>query len=214
MECQDGHVTTSRQPPRSYGGVDGDERVARRRAALIDAALTSLGGEGGGSITVRGVCAEAALTPRYFYESFASVDDLVAATFDGVVAEIAERGGEAFAAGDDFTDKVTRAVAAIVDVVADDRRKGRLMFGDHLTSPVVAARRAASIGVFAELTLRSAEGLGRWPVLTGAPGLAAAHFQVGGFGRVLASWLDGALDLDRDALIGVCVKLLLVRRDW
>ena len=71
---------------RSYGGEAGDARVARRRAALIDAALELLGQAEPAQVTVRGVCARAALTPRYFYESFVGVDDLVAATYEEVIS--------------------------------------------------------------------------------------------------------------------------------
>ena len=64
---------------RTYAGEQGDERIARRREQLMDAALEVLGSDDGGALTVRGVCREAKLTARYFYESFDSADDLVAA---------------------------------------------------------------------------------------------------------------------------------------
>ena len=63
---------------RTYAGEQGDERIARRREQLMDAALEVLGSDDGGALTVRGVCREAKLTARYFYESFDSADDLVA----------------------------------------------------------------------------------------------------------------------------------------
>ena len=59
---------------RAYGGEGGDTRVARRRSALIDAGLDLLGADDVGAVTVRGVCRQAGLTARYFYESFESVD--------------------------------------------------------------------------------------------------------------------------------------------
>ncbi|MFT3716608.1 MAG: TetR/AcrR family transcriptional regulator [Gordonia sp. (in: high G+C Gram-positive bacteria)] len=195
------------EPLRSYGGEAGDARVARRRTALMEATLDELAGPEPGSVTVRGICERARLTPRYFYESFAGTDELVGETYDAVIAEIAERALTAFAAGDDSLDKVTGAVTALVDVIESDPRKGRLMFADTLRSPVIIDKRAAAAQLFVRLTSESAtQALGLEP---GPEVTAAAHFQVGGLGRILASWNEGLLDVDRDQLIGVCVRMLL-----
>lgn len=181
--------------------------MARRRATLIDAGLDLLAQDEAGAVTVRGICAHAGLTPRYFYESFAGVDELVAATYEGVIAEIAEKALAAFSADGDSRQKVKRAVRAVVGVVDSDRRKGRLLFNDTLRSPVVAAKRAESTGLFVQLTTESAVqaiGVPRGPETT-----AAAYFQVGGLSRLLASWTEGAVDLGREQLIEVCVRMLL-----
>lgn len=192
---------------RSYGGEGGDTRVARRRAALVDAALELLGASDGGSISVRGVCREAGLTGRYFYESFATIEDLVSATFDEVTGEISIRAMEAFTRGRDITEKVTGAVGAIVDVIDADRRKGRLLFSQSLLSPTVAAKRMESTELFAGLTLQSAGGV--LHLADNDPdALAVAHFQVGGLARVLAAWLDGHLELDRVGVVEASVRIM------
>ncbi|GAC57817.1 putative TetR family transcriptional regulator [Gordonia hirsuta DSM 44140 = NBRC 16056] len=196
------------EPPlRDYGGEAGDARVARRRAALIEATLDLLAEPEAGAVTVRGICSRAGLTPRYFYESFAGVDELVAATYDEVIGELAQAGLTAFAAGTDSRDKVARAVRALVDVVDSDRRKGSLMFADTMRSPVVAAKRNESTQLFVGLTTASAiQAIGAPP---GPVTTAAAYFQVGGLGRLLATWVEGGIDLDREALISVCIGMLL-----
>ncbi|NMO01697.1 TetR/AcrR family transcriptional regulator [Gordonia sp. TBRC 11910] len=194
---------------RAYGGEGGDTRVARRRAALIEAALESLGGTGGGAITVRGVCKMAGLTARYFYESFDSVEQLVAEAFDGVIAEITDAALAGFHDGATPGDKVRRGVEAIVDVIADDPRKGRLLFSQELLSPTLAQRRLQSTDMFALLTVESASDIfsaGSSPHV-----IAGAHFRVGGFARVLAAWLDGHVELTRAEMIDVCADLLLAR---
>lgn len=196
---------------RAYGGEDGDIRVARRRATLIDAALELLGASDGGMVTVRGVCREAGLTTRYFYESFDSIEDLVGATFDQVIAEISVAALDGFAKGEEIVDRVTGAVGAIVDIVAEDRRKGRLLFSQSLLSPTVAAKRMESTDLFAGLTLQSASGV--LDVEAGPEGLAAANFQVGGLARVVAAWLDGHLDLDRNGVVDVSVRLMTALAD-
>jgi AcrR family transcriptional regulator len=75
--------------PRTYGGVSGGERQAGRREKLLEAGLELLGRDGWSATTVRAVCAEAGLTERYFYESFANRDELLVAIFDRVAAEAA-----------------------------------------------------------------------------------------------------------------------------
>lgn len=194
-------------PLRAYGGETGDTRVSRRRATLIEAALDLLAESEAGAVTVRGVCARAELTPRYFYESFTGVDDLVAATYDGVITEIAEKALAGFAMGSEVRDKVTNAVRALVGIIDSDPRKGNLLFTDTLRSPVVAAKRDESTRMFVSLTTRSAieaTGLSPGPEIT-----AAAYFRVGGLGRLLAAWTQGALDLDRERLIELCVAMML-----
>ncbi|WP_420041299.1 TetR/AcrR family transcriptional regulator [Gordonia sp. MP11Mi] len=191
---------------RSYGGEAGDARVARRRAALLDATLDLLSEPEEGPVTVRGICTHAGLTPRYFYESFENVDILVGATYDGVITEIAESARLAFDEGADPRAKVTSAVRAIVDVIDEDRRKGRLIFSDALGSPVLTERRAEAVETFAALTSRSAQQVSR--VRSEEELTAASHFQVGGFGRVLASWTEGRLSLDKDRLVALCAHML------
>lgn len=197
---------------RSYGGEAGDARVARRRAALLDATLDLLSEPEAGQVTVRGICTHAGLTPRYFYESFDNADALVGATYDGVITEIAESARLAFEAGADPRGKVTGAVRAIVDVIDEDRRKGRLIFSDALGSPVLTERRAQSIDLFAALTSRSVQQVSRVPdgsrVRDEEELMAASHFQVGGFGRVLASWTEGRFTMDKDRLVDLCAHML------
>lgn len=199
------------EPLRPYGGEDGDSRVARRRAALVDAALESLGAADGGTISVRGVCRRSGLTTRYFYESFESIEALVGAAFDEVIGDISEAALAAFATGGDVREMVAKAVAAIVDVIDADRRKGRLLFSPKLLSPTIAVKRAESTDIFAALTMQTASGV--LDVATGPAALAAANFQVGGLGRVLASWLDGDLDLDSRGVVEVSVALMMTLAD-
>lgn len=191
---------------RTYAGEDGDERVARRRQQLLDAALETLGASEGGTISVRGVCREARLTARYFYESFASADELVAACYDRVIDEIMVSASEAFSRRAEMHDRVRNAVAAIVDVIDSDRRKGRLLFSPTLVSSTLAARRLAATENFAALTAQTAAGAHH---TASTADVAAGYYRVGGLGNLLAAWLDDRVQLGRDELIGACTELLL-----
>jgi AcrR family transcriptional regulator len=75
-------------PARRYRGQSTAERVAERRALLIEAAVGVYGEVGYRNASVKAVCEAASLTERYFYESFTGSDDLLAAAYQLVVADL------------------------------------------------------------------------------------------------------------------------------
>lgn len=179
---------------RTYGGVNGAQRRADRRSQLLTAALELLGSPGG-ELTVRGVCRSAGVATRYFYESFADRDALAAAVYDEVVAEV----GAAAAAAVDHpgvphVERVRAGVAAIVAVLADDPRKGRVLFG-----PEHAARHDETVRLFVRLFVERQRG----------PDDLVATFAVGGLGQVLGAWLAGDLDIPREHVVQRCAALLV-----
>ena len=65
---------------RPYRGIDAAERLAQRRARLIDAGLEILGAAPPArELTVRTICGGAGVAMRYFYESFTDREDFVRA---------------------------------------------------------------------------------------------------------------------------------------
>lgn len=69
-------------PPRRYRGVSLEKRQGERLAKLLEAGLTVIGTQGYQAATVRAICAEAGLTERYFYESFANREALLVAVYE------------------------------------------------------------------------------------------------------------------------------------
>lgn len=69
---------------RHYGGHSTEQRRLARRERLIEAATRVYGEVGYRNATVKAVCEAAALTERYFYESFANSEALLIAAFDTV----------------------------------------------------------------------------------------------------------------------------------
>ena len=69
------------KPEREYGGVGPQARRALRRQKLMDAAMSLFGAFGLNQTTMRGICVEARLVDRYFYESFANVPEIFSAVF-------------------------------------------------------------------------------------------------------------------------------------
>lgn len=81
----------SETPSRRYRGASADERRQERRERLLEAGLKVFGETGYHGATVRGICHEAGLTERYFYESFANSEDLLCAVYERVLATQRER---------------------------------------------------------------------------------------------------------------------------
>ncbi len=73
--------TLAKATGRRYRGVSNEERMAERRMKLIDAGIKVFGSTGYHTATVKGLCQEAGLTERYFYESFANAEALFTACY-------------------------------------------------------------------------------------------------------------------------------------
>ncbi|MCK0090596.1 TetR/AcrR family transcriptional regulator [Rhodococcus sp. F64268] len=194
---------------RIYGGRAGDERLADRRAKLIDAGLDLLGAaDGDATLSVRGVCKLAGLASRYFYESFADRDELTGAVYDYVVQRIAESTLAAIAAAPREDRALVRAcVENIVHEIGEDPRLGRMLFSVSQANPQLAKRRLDSTRMFAGLVMLQAEDFYE---VEPSPRLdLAAHYVVGGLAQALTAWLDETVPLSRDDVIEECTELLL-----
>jgi AcrR family transcriptional regulator len=185
---------------RPYRGVDAAKRVAERRGRLLAAGLDLLGTDQAGTaaLTVRAVCRQAGLTPRYFYESFTDKDELVSAVFDWVVAGLAATTQAAVAAVP-ATERARAAMDNIVRTIAGDARVGRLLFSTQLADAVIVRKRAESTALFAMLTGQQAGDALRMPANDRMK--AGAHFVVGGVGQTLSAWLAEDVRLDPDLLV-------------
>jgi AcrR family transcriptional regulator len=84
---------------RIYGGVTAERRREQRRQRLVDAGLELFGTRGVAAVGIGDICAEAGLIKRYFYESFASIDELAGAVFEQVTDRLVEQVVPAIVAG-------------------------------------------------------------------------------------------------------------------
>lgn len=200
-----GPATSARMRP--YRGVQAAERLAVRRGRLLTAGLDLLGAASPDAteLTVRGICRQAGLTARYFYENFTDKDQFVGAVFDWVVAELATTTQAAVAAAP--AHEQTRAgMANIVRTIEDDPRIGRLLFSTQPAHAVLVGKRAESSALFAMLSGQHVENALRVP---GNERIrAAAYFAVGGVGQTISAWLAGEVRLDGDRLVDQLASLL------
>lgn len=184
---------------RAYRGEAAGDRRSRRRAQLLEAGLELLASGGWQAATVTAVCERARLTPRYFYESFASRDELLVAIFDSIIDEVT---AETVASGPSNTDELLRAtVGAFVKVVSDDPRKGRVAFLEALGSEALMRRRFDRMRWFADQLAQRVRADHR---LRSSDSLAletATLIATGGLIEALMVWLEGGLPSNAEQIV-------------
>jgi AcrR family transcriptional regulator len=187
---------------RSYGGKTADERATERRERLVAATIEVLAEQGAGRATMTAICARAGLTERYFYESFASLDEAMLAALDSVCDEIAQVAVSTLETTTGAPDTRVHAVmAAFVDLVVRSPAKGQVAVIHSSANRRLRARRHELVGMFADLVAREAAALygeDAWP-----PERARIHglVYIAGFAELVASWLTGDVVMSSDELV-------------
>ncbi len=70
-------ISNSTTHGRTYAGLSTEQRKLQRKQQFLKAALELFGTIGYRKATVRGICKQAKLTDRYFYESYSNLDALL-----------------------------------------------------------------------------------------------------------------------------------------
>ena len=173
----------------TYRGVSAPDRRIARRVRLLDATLEVWGRDGGPPLTMTRVCAEAGLTERYFYESFAGLDEAMIAVMECIADEIAERTVSALETTDgDPTARVRSAIGAFVRILTDDPRKGRVAIVESARLEALRLRREA----------RALYGPRAW---TESEGRLAATMFIGGVAELVTAWIEGTLEVSPDEIV-------------
>ncbi|MCZ0730129.1 TetR/AcrR family transcriptional regulator [Mycolicibacterium iranicum] len=194
--------------PTRWAGVPLTDRRAERRALLIDAAYRLFGDGGEAALSVRSVSRECGLNTRYFYESFSDTDQLLGAVYDRVSAELAEAVEAAMARAEDSLRARTRAgMAAVLHFSSVDPRRGRVLFTDARSNPVLIARRAATQDLLREAVLT--EGWRLQPGSDPVAALVGAAMYTGAMAELAQQWLTGSLGDDLDAVVDYALRLVL-----
>lgn len=184
---------------RPYAGVDAADRLARRRTQLLEAGLELLGTNvDPAELTVRGICQQAGLATRYFYESFADKDAFIGAVFDWVIAQLAATTQAAVAAAP--KEHQTRAgMTNIVRTIQADPRVGRLIFGRQISNASVIRKRKETEALFVMLAGQHVEALTQRPADERTK--AFSFFVVGGVTQTVSAWLAGDVALTSAELV-------------
>lgn len=118
----------ARKAHRTYRGESMETRRARRREQFLQAGKTVFGEIGFRAATLRGICCEAGLTERYFYESFDNPLDLFTAVHDRQLEHLREVLTAAIAQAPREPEAMTRSVIeAYYALLRSDPRLTRIL---------------------------------------------------------------------------------------
>ena len=144
-------MSSAEKTGRTYGGASPAQRRDERRARLLQAGLALYGTQGFAATSIDAVCAGAGLTKRYFYESFGSAEELLAAVYLEATARVQGQVGEAIlAAGEDLHERAAAGVAAYFHVIDTDRPTANVILSELL--PLAGSARDAIRGATASWT--------------------------------------------------------------
>ncbi|WP_280465606.1 hypothetical protein, partial [Nocardia brasiliensis] len=198
------HIGAGPTPPRPTGGVPTPPGGARRRAPRPHAAQELIGTSGFAKLTVSGLCTQAKLSERYYYESFTDLDTVFSELFERIVDEIGQAVVAAFVTtAADIRAKTRAAIAAAVDLIADSPRKARIVTVEAQLHPALLQRRAEVMRSFAGIMMAvcAAEVGAQIVESAGDQAEFAATHLLGGLWETTNSWLSGTLPISRTDLI-------------
>lgn len=198
---------------RTYRGVGPDERRAERSRRFRTAVVDIVVSDGWGATTVRNVAAAAGVGPRFFYESYADMTDLAVAAYDEISGQLVQDAIAAIgSAPEDIRARARAAVAAMVDAIAAEPRRGRFLLAD--APPVVQRNRAFVRAVTDKLVEQTAE------IGSGVDRRQAeicALVAMAGATELVRGWLDETLTIEpseiADIVSGTLVNLMAEMRD-
>jgi AcrR family transcriptional regulator len=186
---------------RIWRGTTTPDRAAGRRQHLLAVAYELLGEKGAAGITVRELYTRARLNPRYFYESFNDLDELLAVIYDQLLTEMtAEIVAAIDAAADNEPAKTRAAIATTIGYLTDDPRRIRILLTDALGHEALTQRRSNLIRTAA--ALMAAQAAEFYDIPANARLLrSTTHMLAGGLFELLIAWQDRTLNLTVGELI-------------
>ena len=195
--------TSAPRPDRPYRGVANAQRVAERRQRFVEAGVRCFGGDGFHATTLKSLCAQAGLTERYFYESFASFNELLCVSYrhasDTVMALISAAVAGAEPAPEP---RMRIALDTYFKAIAADPARARLLLfeieGASLEADAVYRAQLRASADF--IRYRVCEGLPGNPDNGLSPSLLATA-MMGAVYQLAKVWALGKFKLPREAVV-------------
>lgn len=187
---------------RPYRGISADDRREQRRHQLIETAIDCLLDDGLSGVSVRSVCTRAKLTPRYFYENFADLDELLVTAVDSVIDDVAERSMAAVrAAPDETAAQVRAAIETGYGIVANDERLANVLLVAAAGHGPLRERRHKLVTEYADLVIDGLTVLNTLGLAERRTARATALFLMGGSADVIEAVLSGRLAMSRTRVV-------------
>jgi len=194
---------------RSYAGATDAQRRSARRERLLDAGLAIIGTQGYAAATLRAVCAAAGLTERYFYESFANREALLAGVHARLVDELSAGLRAAFAAdGEGAQSRARAALTAFFGLLRADPRKSRVLLFEMLgVSPTLDAQHQRAGQDVVRLVIEAFRPLAGSRLPEGASESMVFTGLVGAVYHVAIRWHLGRFEMPLPRVVESCLVL-------
>lgn len=195
---------------RTYGGESAQERAARRRRRLLDAGRVRFGTDGYRATTLRGLCREARVADRYFYEEFDRLEDLLLAVYHDCLDRLERAVLEALeGVGPDVAAQAHAGMEAFFACVEADPCLARVVWFEVLgVGPRVDAAYLERTARFGALLLDLVEQRGLGPQVE-PDRRVTVQAVVGGVSQVVQAWVYAGFATPRAELVGPLVRFLL-----
>jgi AcrR family transcriptional regulator len=112
---------------RLYAGMSTEQRRAERRRRLIAAAFELFGTEGYHRASIERICAEAAVSTRYFYEEFNNREDLLKAVYRFCCDESVGHAFRLASRADTAEDRLIASLVGYLRHATEDPRRARIL---------------------------------------------------------------------------------------
>ncbi|WP_194824964.1 TetR/AcrR family transcriptional regulator [Nocardia sp. XZ_19_231] len=191
--------------PKLWRGQTLEDRSLDRREQLLDVGEELLGTGGAAGLTTRAVIRQSGLSPRYFYETFDTREDLLVAVYDRVETRLFERMRDVrVEAG------LRAAIRQIFEICAlffeEDPTRARILLREPLGDETLRRHSADRAPTFLRMLIPILGTEAGAIVPTADEDLAMAAATLGGgLISLYLEWVDGRLGVDRDRLADVAV---------
>lgn len=183
---------------RTYGGLTAEQRSQERRQRLLDAARALIAEVGVAPLTVDLVCQRANLSKRYFYDEFATKDDLLDVCADDLYTRLYDTMTEVVRTAP-MDSRVSGSIRATLDILAANPSDAQL----YRESPGFPRLRARQQRAVRDVTALMAQGglpfTGR--AKPSIDRTLATRALVTATTELIIGWLQGDVDTDEDTLI-------------
>lgn len=193
-----------------WRGQSSAARAAERRERLLAAGTELLGTLGAPETTVRGVCRDAGVGLRYFYESFRDVDALLVEAYDRVADALTARVlEEVMTAPADPQARARVAFGAALAFITEDPRRGRILFRETVANDALREHGAQTVPRFVSLvaTALTDESERGTAVDDNRRALQISALS-GALVKLFLDWLSGQLSISQDQLVNYCTEVM------
>ncbi|MFI5505860.1 TetR/AcrR family transcriptional regulator [Mycobacterium sp. NPDC051804] len=182
------------------------DRSAERRAQLLEVGERLLGSDGSAAFTMRAVCREAHLSPRYFYESFDAREDLLVAVYNRVEEKLI-----AFIVGQMSNGPATTrdVLESCANFFEQDPRRARILLREPLADDTLRMHSASRTPSFIK-ALIPVLGPEVRDLMSREPERIELISTVlgGALVALYLDWADGRLHLPREAIADAAVAVV------